>query len=193
MLLVGKRNQTCFAPFLQSVALPADVDGGGVMQQAIEDGCGDDRISEDRAPLAIALVRSQDDRASFVACTDELEEDSGPEIIQWQIAHLIDDEDLGSKIDTHAPIKPCFAIGAAEISDQIMRGHEVSAVAGLDGGLGQGHGKMRLPDSRRTEQDDVGSLMNEAQRTQLADLPFVDRGLEAEVELFERLHIGQMG
>ena len=65
MLLVGKRNQACFAPFLESVALPADVDGGGVMQQPIEDGSSDDRITEDRAPLAVTLVRSEDDGTSF--------------------------------------------------------------------------------------------------------------------------------
>jgi len=61
---------------------------------------------------------------------------------------LIYDEHLRREVHAHAAIEATFTISAAEIGDQIMRGHEVSAVAGLDGGLGQRHGKMRLPDSR---------------------------------------------
>ena len=73
-----------------------------------------------------------------------------------------------------------------------MRSHEVSAVAGLDGSLGQGDGKMGFSDPRRAQQDYVGRLMYEAQGAQLADLALADGGLEVEVELVEGLHIGQM-
>ena len=88
MLLVGKRNQACFAPFLESVALPADVDGGGVMQQAIEDGCGDDRIPEDGSPFAVAFVRCQNDAASFVAGADQLKEDRRAEIDRFVLTRF---------------------------------------------------------------------------------------------------------
>jgi hypothetical protein len=56
LLLIGQRNQSSFAPFLEPVTLAANVDGGGVVQQPVEDGGGDDRIAEDRTPFAIALV-----------------------------------------------------------------------------------------------------------------------------------------
>ena len=65
LLLFRKRDQ---AALLEPVALSADVDGGGVVQQPVEDGCCDDRIAEDRAPLSIALVR-------------------GPECLQDEINH----------------------------------------------------------------------------------------------------------
>jgi hypothetical protein len=77
LVLFRQRDQASLAALLGPVALHADVDGGGVMQQPIEDGCCDDRIAEDRSRLSIALVRGQDDRASFVACADQLEEDGG--------------------------------------------------------------------------------------------------------------------
>ena len=46
-----------------------------MMQQPIEDGRADDRIAEDRTPLAIALVGSENDAAPLITGADELEED----------------------------------------------------------------------------------------------------------------------
>jgi hypothetical protein len=44
VLLFRQWNQAGFAAFLEPVALAADVHRGGMMQQAIEDCCGDDRV-----------------------------------------------------------------------------------------------------------------------------------------------------
>ena len=60
-LLVLERNQSGFAPFLEPVTLAANIDGGGVMEQPVEDGGGDDRVAEDRTPFAITLVGCEDD------------------------------------------------------------------------------------------------------------------------------------
>jgi len=69
LLPIGERDQSGLAALLEPVTLPADVDGGGVVQQPVEDGGGDDRVTEDGTPLPIALVRRQDDRAGFVNLT----------------------------------------------------------------------------------------------------------------------------
>ncbi len=47
---------------LQPVAFALDVDRGRVVQQAVEYGRSDDVVGEDGSPVAIALVRGQDDR-----------------------------------------------------------------------------------------------------------------------------------
>lgn len=57
VLLIGQRDQSSLAAFLEPVTLPADVDGGGVMQQPVEDGCCDDGIAEDRAVLRQNEIR----------------------------------------------------------------------------------------------------------------------------------------
>ena len=101
LLLLGQRNQAGFASFLEPVALSADVDGGGVVQQSVEDGCCDDRVAEDRSPLAVALVRSEYDGASFIACADKLEEDSCAEIVQRQVSHFVNDQNLGNDVDAY--------------------------------------------------------------------------------------------
>ena len=48
------------------------------MKQAIKDRRGDDRVTEDRAPFAIAFVGSENDAAPFVAGAYELEENPYP-------------------------------------------------------------------------------------------------------------------
>jgi hypothetical protein len=73
-----------------------------------------------------------------------------------------------------------------------MRGHEVGGLAGLDGGFGQGHGKMRLADAGRPLQDHVGSLMHKPQGARFVDLPLVDGWLKAEIELLECFQVRQV-
>ena len=81
-------------PFLlEAVALAADVDDVGVVEQAVEDGACDHRVAaEDLAPGTEAFVAGQDDAATFVAARDHLEEQIALELVERQIADLVDDE-----------------------------------------------------------------------------------------------------
>ena len=47
---------------------------------------------------------------------------------------------------------------------------------------------MRLADARRAEEDHVLLTLQEAELVERVDLLALDRGLEAEVEVVERLH-----
>ena len=51
------------AAVTEPVALAADVEGGGVMEQAIEQRDGERGIGEDLVPLPEALVRGEDGTA----------------------------------------------------------------------------------------------------------------------------------
>jgi hypothetical protein len=68
------------------------------MQQPIQDGSGNDLVSEDRSPVAIALVAGENDAAAFIRGADQLKEDGGSEFIQGQVTHFVNDWAL----DTHA-------------------------------------------------------------------------------------------
>jgi len=46
----GGFHETGFALLTEPVGIAFDVDGGGVVQQAIEDGAGDDGIAKNFAP-----------------------------------------------------------------------------------------------------------------------------------------------
>jgi hypothetical protein len=68
-----------------------------------------------------------------------------------------------------------------------------SAECRLDGFDAEGDGQMGLADAGRPEQDDILGALDEAQPGELPDLLAVDRGLELEVELVQRLDPGQAG
>ncbi len=58
----------------QPVAGALDLHDNGMVQQAVEQGGGDDGISENIAPLRKAAVGSEDHGAALVAGVDQLEE-----------------------------------------------------------------------------------------------------------------------
>ena len=58
----------------QPVAVPLDVDRRGVMEQAVQDGGGQDLVVEDLAPVDKALVARDDEAGPLVAADQEAEE-----------------------------------------------------------------------------------------------------------------------
>src|SRR6267378_29191 len=51
---------------------------------------------------------------------------------------------------------------------------------------------MRFPHARWTQKNHVAGFVNESQRTQLPNLPIIQRWLKTEIELFEGFHKGEM-
>ncbi len=56
---------------LEPVAGAVDGDDVAVVEEPVEDGGGEDFVTEDLAPFAEGLVRGEDDRALLVALGDE--------------------------------------------------------------------------------------------------------------------------
>jgi hypothetical protein len=61
----------------EPVAVALDVDGGRVMEQAIQDGGGQDLIVEDLPPVDEALVAGDDEAGPLVAADQEPEKEAG--------------------------------------------------------------------------------------------------------------------
>ncbi len=62
----------------QSVAVSKDGDGGGMMEESIQQGGGQDGIGEEVAAGGIGFVGSEDDGFTLlVAFGDDLEEEGG--------------------------------------------------------------------------------------------------------------------
>src|SRR3546814_8558401 len=90
----------------EPIAVTADCDHGAVVQQAIQDGGGDHRVAEHRAPLGDRAVRGEQDRAALVTPADQLEEQVGGVRIERQVAELVDDQQLrperkGTRLNSH--------------------------------------------------------------------------------------------
>src|SRR5881227_3392003 len=81
-----------------AVALAADVEDGGVAEQAVDDGGGDDRIGEDMAPVGEAAIRGQDDRALVGPTADDLEDPVGRGLVEREVAQLVDHQDRWAEV-----------------------------------------------------------------------------------------------
>jgi len=56
------------------------------MQNPVQNGTGDDRISKNLSPVGIGLVRGEDHRAFFIPSGDQLEKQVGPKAVTRDIA-----------------------------------------------------------------------------------------------------------
>src|SRR5262249_46566125 len=129
----GRRTEEAGALLLsEPVALAPDVEDVAVVEESVEDGGGDDRVTEHLAPLGKALVGGQDDAAALVASGDQGEEGGRGGAIVGPDAELVDDQHLGGEVDPQAAIEAVLGLGAAEVFHQVVGADEVDAVAGLD-------------------------------------------------------------
>lgn len=73
------------------VAFDVELEDGRVMNQAIDRGEGHGRIGKDLVPLAEGLVGGDQDRAVFIACADEFEQDTGFGLIFGGVGEIVED------------------------------------------------------------------------------------------------------
>src|SRR5215831_10899609 len=177
----------------QPVAVPLDVDRRGVMEQAVQDGGGQDLVVEDLAPVHEALVAGDDEAGPLVTPDEEAEEQAGLFPGQRQIAELVQDQHAGIGELLQGPVDPVLVAGPHQAPHQALEGEEEHRVAGLDRLDPERDGQMRLADAGRAEQDDVLGALDEAETSQLADLLAIDRRLKVEIELLQALHPGEPG
>jgi len=69
--------------------------GYRVVEEAVQDRRRQDLVAEDVAPLTVSLVGREHDGAALVAATHQLEEEVGGGTVEGEVAHLVDDEELG--------------------------------------------------------------------------------------------------
>ena len=91
---------------LTAVALALDHDGLDVVQQPIQECRGQGGVVvEDPGPLLVWTVRRQQRGAALVAVTDDLEQAVGAELVDRQIAQLVDAQDLGLDVGRQRPLE----------------------------------------------------------------------------------------
>ncbi len=84
-----RAQATCGPSARTQPASPLKARSNRVMQQPVQDGGGDDAVTEHLAPGAEALVAGRDHRAALVAPADQLEEQIGALPVDRQIADLV--------------------------------------------------------------------------------------------------------
>jgi hypothetical protein len=80
----------------EAVARTLDMHDDGMVQEPIQQGCGDDRIPEDLSPFGETSITGQDHGATFISGVDELEEQVSGSSADSEVSDLIDYEQLRS-------------------------------------------------------------------------------------------------
>jgi len=99
---LDRLDEAGFELVLQPVGVAADVDGDRVVQDAIEDCCGDHGVAEYVAPAPEALVAGEDHRPALVASANELEEQIGADAVDREVTDLVDDEQARDGVELEA-------------------------------------------------------------------------------------------
>jgi hypothetical protein len=139
-------------------------------------------------PTREATVRGEDHGALFVAGVDELKEQIAPAGRDRQIADVIDDQQReAAEVAGLLPKRP-FAFGPGQRGDDVGEGRKEDAAASFDA---QRQTEMGFPRAWRSDEMDGFGAVDELCFGQRHDPPLVERGLEGEGKLGERLDSGQ--
>ena len=104
----GQLAVSVFERLTHPIARPLDDDGFGVMEEAIEESGGQRAVViEDLRPGLEGSIRSQDHGASLIALTDHLKERIGTELVDWQVAQFVDDEERRLREPRHLAVARC--------------------------------------------------------------------------------------
>jgi hypothetical protein len=82
----------------EAVAGSVDVDHVAVVEEAVEDGDGQDVVAKNLAPFGGAFVAGDDHGAAFLSAGDESEDHVGFGPVQGQVAHFVHDQDRGTQV-----------------------------------------------------------------------------------------------
>ena len=75
----------------QAVAFTPDVEGGGVVEEPVEQGDGEDGIGEVLVPLVEAFFGGEEDRfLGLVTLVDDLEQEGGVGLLEGEVADLVE-------------------------------------------------------------------------------------------------------
>ncbi len=114
---------SCFDAVFHSIAFSLDKDRLGMMEQAVQDGGGEDAVVvEDFRPLFEGPVGGDNHGPSLVAVADDLKEQVGSRFIDGQVSQLVEDEQVRPEIFFEFHLKPSGVLSGTEGIDHIDSG-----------------------------------------------------------------------
>src|SRR5262245_28415967 len=87
---LGGADEAGLELVLEPVGIAPDIEGDGVVEDAVQDRGRDHPVPEDLSPAAEALIAREDHGAALVAAADQLEEQVGALAVDGQVADLVD-------------------------------------------------------------------------------------------------------
>ena len=166
-----------------------------VVHEAVDHGRGDDVVGERLTPPAEGQVARDHDRALLVPARDELEEEIRGVLVEGDVSHLIDDDELVSADLLQLRLQLPGVVSGGEPADPVVRRIEQDRVARLGGFHSEPYREVGLPDPGRAEQDHLLRLRLRDERAgrQVREQVPPEAGQVVEVKVLEGLDRGEMG
>src|SRR5205823_12905203 len=166
---------------------------GGVVDEPVDQGGGDDGVAEDLGPLLEAAVRGDDERAAFVAARDERKQQVGGLAFEWEVADLVDDQQVVALEPAQLLLELVAVLRLLEPGDPFLRGREGDAVAALAGFEAERDREVALAGAGWAEEADVAALLDPGELREVEQERLLGARLRGPVEVFERLDRREAG
>ena len=144
------------------------------MDEAVDEGDDAGGGGEHVGPFGEGFVRRDEHRQVEVPAGDDLEEEVGVAVVVVEVSDLIDGEKLRAGEATQSPGGGYVGVLRGELVEHI-RGHgEACGEAVEHGVMEEVLHEHRFADSVRSDENDVGGVVDEGQREELLDQRAVD-------------------
>ena len=178
-------QQVCVLAHALAGAL--DLDDNSMVQKAVEQRGGDDRIAKDVTPFREAAVGGEDHGTLFITGVDELEEEITAAGGDGQIADFVYNEQRCTTQEADFLAQRSLAFGLGKRSDQVRQRDKVDALARFDGLDCEGCRYVTFACPRRPQQRHNFCAIDKVEARQCHDPVAVQRWLEREVLSGKRL------
>jgi hypothetical protein len=131
----------------------------GVVKEAVEDGRGTGHIAQELAPVFEWSITGHDGASGLVAAHDDLEQLFAAPLGQLFHSHVVDDQEIGTKVAGERGIVIAEGFFVEEVSHDVEDGAIEDGAALLDGGIADGLGEMGLAGAWRSHEEDVSGVV----------------------------------
>ena len=151
-----------------------DIDGVAVLSEAVDEGDDAGGAGEDGAPLLEGEIRGDDRRAVLMAAADDVIEEVGGAVIAWEIAKLVEDEQVGGGVSAEAPLERGEGFLSQEVGEGGGQRREADGEAVLECDQAEALREHGFAHARRSAEQDVVAAVGEVEREELLDEDAID-------------------
>ena len=141
-----------------AIAVDVHLEDGRVMDEPVDGGEGHGLIGKDFSPFAERLICGDEQRASFVACADEFEEDAGFRLILGDMGKIVEDEQMIFVELVDRRFEGEVAPRDLRFLHEVGGAGEVHAPAVFDEREAERRGEVRLVGAGWPKQQQIGAL-----------------------------------
>ena len=144
------------------------------MDEAVDEGDDAGGGGEHVGPFGEGFVGGDEHRQGEIPAGDDLEEEVGIAVVVGEVSDLVDGEELRSGEATQPPGQGGVGVLGGEFVEHVRGGGEACGEAVEHAMVEEVFHQRGFPDAVRSDEDDVGGIVNEGQREELLDEGAVD-------------------